>query len=550
MQVNVDNIINTPEKILRRGYDELKSNYTKTGAIQYYDVYSKMPLSVILSNAKLIYAEPYKGYDFISNLVQNNIIPIMWYDKLKEMVDKTIEEYTDKIGVDQMNSLKALSQRIHMKAMQFTGIRNLMKFVSNDIDAADDKIMVVYDKIYVDGKNGLDAAEELTNRLDTLPDYMRIMLSAHLAGKAVTNILTMKETELAENRLQDMCNKAHIANVVSRILKADYFRKHVDALPMLQRHIIELAGAHDSEVITNKELSVKESVNDVYSDPVVLITSMYENAILDPQTSSVYEESKNENLMIEKAVLDIDTAYLVNDYLNNPDGVYEESFLDDSISAQIMLKEITALTERSDKIDSLITYERKTPDTWRPDLIDDSPAPTAPKESLSRRIQNAGLDADIRYKKAAASARQKTQGVRNAAKAVTKVPKNVIDSIEDKIEEFDNADDMRRKKYIAEPGFRKKYWRLLKLACAHLLAFKISPIINIILFIATKLGGEKNKRIRNELMVELRTEMKVIDQKIEYAKTKEDEKAVYKLIRMKDKLEQELARVATNSKRV
>ena len=77
MDVNVSNIINTPDKTIRRAYNELKANYTKSGAFQYHDVYSKMPLSVIIRNAKLIYAEPFKGYEFISNLRKNTFLPIL-----------------------------------------------------------------------------------------------------------------------------------------------------------------------------------------------------------------------------------------------------------------------------------------------------------------------------------------------------------------------------------------------------------------------------------------------------------------------------------------
>lgn len=557
MELNVNSIINTPDKILRRAYDGLKSNYTKAGAIEYYNVYSKMPLSVILANAKLIYAEPYKGYEFITNLVQNSLIPIAWYERLKGMVDTTISEYTDKISVEQMNTLKSLSQRLQMKDLQFRGIRPLMKFVSKDLDAADDKIMEVYGKVYTDNRAGLDSVEELAGNLDTLPDYMRIMLAAHNGDKVVKAVIALRDPEDVMDRLEGACNKVHLANFMSRLMRCDYFNKHINALPMNQRHELERTAAHDSEVVTDQELTVRDSINEAYSNPAVLISAMYENAINDPEISSVFEESRNENLMIEKAMLDIDAAYLANDYVNNPDGLYEESCLGDSISSQAMLKELTTLMERSDELDSLITCERRD-DMWSPNSESEVEKPQKVKESLSRRIQNAGLDADIRYKKAAASARQKTQGVRNAAKAVAKVPKNITDEITDAIEDFDNADDERRKKYIAEPGFRKKYWRWLKLAIAHLLAFKIHPIINIILFIATKLGGEKNKRIRNELITELQTEIAVIEQKIEDAKSdardgepgSNSRKAVYKLMRMRDKLKQELTRISTNSKNI
>lgn len=555
MDVNVGNIINTPDKIIRRAYDELKSNYTKAGAFQYYDVYSKMPLSVIIRNAKFIYAEPFKGYEFVSNLVQNTPLPISAYGTLKEQVDQTIAQYEGKLSTEQMNDLKHLSQRIQMKMMQFGNIPNLIKFTSGDINDTNQRIMDVYDAAYKAPNECVDLAEKnLSNRLDTLPDYMRIMIASHHPDKIAANVSLLSTAD--DDKIADTCNKMHLSNVMTRVMDADYFKNHQDHLPMHVRHKIEEAAATDAEVITHNELTAVEKISEAYTDPQVLINTMYENAVADMELESLYAKRRDENLMIEKTILEINSAYLYNDYINNPDGLYEESLTDDSISSQIMLNQLTAMMERCDEIDSLITYERKNNGT-APEVISDNydMGPEAPKESLSRRIQNAGLDADVRAKKVAAKARRGKQNWKNATKAVAKVPNNITKAIDDSIEEFDDADDERRKDYIAKPGYRKKIFRGLKLAFAHLLAFKISPIINIILFIATKLGGEKDKRIRNELVRELKTEIKVCEQKIDDAKSdvangKADKQVVYKLMRMHDKLLQELERVETNSQRV
>ena len=101
---------------------------------------------------------------------------------------------------------------------------------------------------------------------------------------------------------------------------------------------------------------------------------------------------------------------------------------------------------------------------------------------------------------------------------------------------------------MIKPSFRKKYWKALKIAIAHLLAFKISPLINIILLGCHFVSAKKDKRIRNELIQELDTEIKVLDQKVEDAKGNGDRQASYKLMRMKDKLTNERNRVASNSK--
>ena len=555
MDVNVSNIINTPDKTIRRAYNELKANYTKSGAFQYHDVYSKMPLSVIIRNAKLIYAEPFKGYEFISNLVQNTPLPISAYSSLKEQIDGTISQYEGKLSTDQMNDLKHLSQRVQMKMMQFGSIPNLIKFTSNDIEDTNNRISEVYDAAYKAPNECVDLAEKnLSNRLDTLPDYMRIMISAHHPDRIVANVNLLSTAD--GDRISDTCNKLHLSNVMSRVMDTDFFKNHHDYLPMAVRHKMEEAAAMDEEVLKYQELTSIETISKAYSDPVVLINTMYENAVNDMELDSFYAERRNENLMIEKAILEINSAYLYNDYINNPDGLLEESLIDDPMSSQLMLNKLTAMMERCDEIDSLVTYERKN-NGDAPEVISDNydMGPEAPKESLSRRIQNAGLDADVRAKKVAASARRGKQNWKNATKAIAKVPNNITKAIDDSIEEFDDADDERRKDYIAKPGYRKKIFRGLKLAILHGLAFKINPLINIILFIASKLSKEKDMRIRNELVRELKTEIKVCEQKIEDAKTdaangNTSKQTVYKLMRMHDKLLQELERIETNSTRI
>ena len=63
-----------------------------------------------------------------------------------------------------------------------------------------------------------------------------------------------------------------------------------------------------------------------------------------------------------------------------------------------------------------------------------------------------------------------------------------------------------------------------------------------------KFSKTKDERMRNELVRELQTEIKVCEEKIEDAKSKGDNKAKYQLMRTKEKLDAEMARVTTNSK--
>lgn len=174
--------------------------------------------------------------------------------------------------------------------------------------------------------------------------------------------------------------------------------------------------------------------------------------------------------------------------------------------------------------------------------------PEAPeKKGLLRRIQNKALETNVRFKRRVANGRRTAQEGRNALKATSKIPLNVTSALKKTVDDWDEMDDNRRKAYIIKPGYRKKYFRALKLCIIHYGAFAINPVLNIVLFICQKMSKSKDVRIRNELIRELETEVKVCDEKIEDAKSNGDSKQKYKLMRIRDRLNAELLRVKANT---
>ena len=146
--------------------------------------------------------------------------------------------------------------------------------------------------------------------------------------------------------------------------------------------------------------------------------------------------------------------------------------------------------------------------------------------------------------------KRKKTDARNAGKAVATIPMNIADSAKKQVEKWDEADDNRRKEYMIKPGTRKIYFRTLRYGLMHFGAFQINPILNIVLVICRKLSSSKNDRIRNELTRELQAEIRVTEEKIEDAKAAGENDKKYKLMRIKEKLEAELARVGMNSKSI
>ena len=144
--------------------------------------------------------------------------------------------------------------------------------------------------------------------------------------------------------------------------------------------------------------------------------------------------------------------------------------------------------------------------------------------------------------------KQKGQEKINAVKSVSKLSQNVINDIKEQIKVIDDKDDDRRKKYLTAPGFRKKAFKNLQLAALYGTTAQINLAYLPITAFVRHLSKSKDRRIRNEVLMELETEIKITDEKIQDATNAGDNAQKYQLMRIKSKLEAERIRVRTNSK--
>lgn len=144
--------------------------------------------------------------------------------------------------------------------------------------------------------------------------------------------------------------------------------------------------------------------------------------------------------------------------------------------------------------------------------------------------------------------KQKGQEIKNAVKAKLRLPINVINDIKGEIHKLDTLDDERRKNYMTEPGFRKKAFRNMKLALLYGSAASVKLSLVPVTMLCRHFSKKKDRRIRNELCREIDTSITVAEEKINDASAAGDNKEKYKLIRIRDQLKAERARVRMNSK--
>ena len=113
--------------------------------------------------------------------------------------------------------------------------------------------------------------------------------------------------------------------------------------------------------------------------------------------------------------------------------------------------------------------------------------------------------------------------------------------------DWKDKDENAMKEKMADPHARNNLFNALKWCIKYGALAKAGLLLNPI-FLTISLFNVKNKkskefRIRNEMIGELKTELAIIDEKIKDADAKGDNKAKYKLMRLKNEINKKLLRV-------
>ena len=662
--LNKDRIFNeSSKKVLLREFENLKKDYNKMNVLKYKSLYENESLSFILDNSRYIFSEPMKGLEFYERVINNSCIPFNRMEDEYHKLESYVAENQNKMSHVQAADYEVVLEEVASKYNSMKNTINLYDNMMENVDSMDEYYNAMYE--YMNDIN-LDARDKVLslmqekelNLIDTinlvsfLEDYSAEDYSAdlfhYIESAYVENPTTPEEYQL----------NTYTSNVLSRIMKDTHFQEAVNQIQNVNlRHLIQgISGVRDGDVLESVAVEVIENYNPMYSSPVNSVNKLFD----DIDYAQIYEESNDEeklnNLLCEKAVVDMNLSFLILDTfseseedLTNISSVVEklcvesieiesiptsyEKQIDMLVAESLRLeKEIELISEKyfsnsggpssvvaksiglsgdddknarkdDKKEDEVKTYtpQRILPEEHKEDETHDDNADgdkvddeddkdlteeekkkkeakdrqtekyanmefddeefnkltteaeeytkveKPQKKNVFQRIQNKALDANVQFKKKVAEAKRKAVDARNAKKAVAKVPTNIIDSIKKRMDEWDEMDDNRRKEYIIKPGFRKKYFKALKLCILHYGAFAINPVLNVVLLICHNFSNTKDVRIRNELTRELKAEIKVTEEKIEDAKANGDNKQKYQLMRIKEKLEAELVRVGANS---
>lgn len=562
---DIDRIVNgTPQKRLINGYEKMKENYTESSAQEFLATYNNEPLSFLLENSRMIFSEPYYGCSYYKEAIVNNACcNFTALEKEYEKVQDYLEENGSNMNESQKNIYDDLMSSMKTLLEHTKNTRVYASYIKENIDDTFEEklsdMVFEYMKSEEKDESGINELfESVTNPVVffTYAPYIMRMTSSTSLYEMTESFCekasvpesydelqwkTFTEAVICGNKLSlDKTYKESVSSIYNRDVRFifEYFMN-----TSLDKKIDELVEEHvkEADVVYKSEVS---AINNIFND------------IMEAAIDS--EENENFKLQIDtykgiayEATLDVlsseyqqcdDTDELANGY----------TIMKDSLSLENAFKELNTLYTES------VVFTESEEDDVTDDDIDsmdrevggpvDGKKPQAPKpKNKLNEVQFKAMDREAKWQQKRAKRKQKGQDLINAAKAVASIPLNILNSIKGQVHAIDEMDDERRRKYMSEPGFRKKAFRNLKVAILYGSAASVNMAMIPTVAVCRHLSKKKSRRIRNELIRDLQTEIKVCEEKIADANARSDEQEKYRLIRIKDKLDAEMLRVKTNS---
>lgn len=164
--------------------------------------------------------------------------------------------------------------------------------------------------------------------------------------------------------------------------------------------------------------------------------------------------------------------------------------------------------------------------------------------------QDTLMDIDRSLTKVQQKAKNVVQGFINVGATFLKPFKRTSQWISKMVNDWRSADENKIKERMASPHKRSLLFKAIRASIVGGALFKAGLLLNpvfLYLAISRKLGqSSRENRIRKEMVGELRTEIEVIEEKIKDADRNNDNKAKYKLMRLKNEINKKLIRVGIN----
>ena len=536
-------LYSNPAKKLRIMHENLKQNFSETYAKDYSSVYTQQPLSFLLENSRYIFSEPMYGLAYYCDqlLDEKNVLEcVQSYPDELEKLESFVNDFSQKMSDGQ----KAMYEVALTKLREQTdGTKNLRVMLAyEDMQSNPDSMMVSLTKtpFYMIQENA-DISYLMKECMD-LSSICRESSNDPEKWKIVFESIVTCGKLMEDPVFESVINNKSIPPTYRELVK-------VLANESVDQHIKSIYQ------VSNKEVYIRE-----YSTPSMAVDTIFDLMDTEEMFQEQFQEDRDEIDNLCGFAYDLIGGIVALEYASSCDEKEEIRGFKDLFQESTTLKDafiqlqgcyemyVEASDEENDDLGKPSDTVRASAGTLREEDPSKKKASSPDSKSVARNIQNKWMDREKKYYKHVSKAKEAGEEIKGAAKAITAIPSGIKENLQKTVEEWDNMDDERRRKYIIKPGYRKKVFRNMKLALIYGATTSVSLLMLPVTMMARHASKQKDRRIRNQLAKELETEIEVCKEKINDASASGDNKQKYQLMRIKSKLEQEYARVLSNSK--
>lgn len=561
--VDYDKIVNgTPTKRIINAFNSMKDNYTEESAQEFYNVYSNEPLSAILENSRLIFSEPFNGSKFYSSRISNPSKLCIFESHNDEI--EAISSYVESYGNDMSDEQKDIYTTL---LTEMTDTKNSMKntiiyssYISENVDDTFEKKLssLLYEYTYNKDAN-VDYEKAFIESFEDNDPVVYLTYAPYVIKTAFENgDLFIDLASQVENIFVESDDTDSIKMTINSVLCANKL-KHDDAYieavntinhnyrqyfkVLMEMTLIDVLNLTKPNITVPVEdvnhYSAESAVNSLFDDielkEVDEMAGAESKSFIDSITAFAYEQTldlMHHEYQMTESVDDIAKGYSL---LTGDDVSIEEA-------VGIMMNTIKSFP------DSVTESEN---DSLKPESNGGSlpgKKPEAPILSkydakIQKKMDKEALKHAKRMKK-----QELGQKKRGFFRSVLGTPKRWVTKLQDNANKLDEIDDQRRKNYMARPGFRKKWFRNLKVAILYGTAAQFKLALVPVVAMGRHYSKKKDRRMRNELLRELQTSLDITNEKINDANASNDQQEKYHLMRIRSQLQAEITRVTLNSK--
>ena len=554
--VNVERILNdNPVKRLSIGFDKLKENYTESAAAEYLNLYKDMPVSFIVENSRMIFSEPYYGLDFYKNHVLEAAMigTCVALPDEKEKVQNYLEENADVMDENQKQLYEDLITEMDHVMEEYAGtitVANYGNMKSGNSDFSKNISDALYEYVMSDDA---DERDKVLMKIDSLMESVTNPYTFYAYAPYVEATVNMPVTGRMFNDFYE--SETDDCDIAGRIITSVALSKLSGDKPYMEA-VENIINSNVRRVITEyANTGISAFVNDITSDQVTKENAALVYVSPTDSINSIFAfeqtcENNIDELNGKKALVESYAEFLADEVSNLL--LYECQTCDDltrPVSGYDIFSEGTSIADAYAQCSEF--YESEKSDTENTD--NGKPLKKLKAQSSGNavnKLQTTAQDIEAKQMKAFGKAKKAGRDVVNAGKAVTALPRNFMAELKNMVKIIDDKDEARRKKFLVEPGFRKKIFRNLKLAILYGSVAQTKLSLLPITWTLRHFSKERDQRIKNECIREIATNIKICDERINDANNSDNKEEKYRLMQVKSKLEAELERVKFNSRYV